>query len=125
MKKADKVFIIIVLATAFLLYLPSLFVWYQSRHLEKAIVVSYRDEEVLRKPLTEDATYEIEGTLGIVYVEVKDQKVRVEKETSPRHLCSIQGWVEDISRPIVCLPNDVVVQIVSLQDDSDVDVIVQ
>lgn len=124
MNKADKLFIVLVLFVSFVLYLPSLFVWYQSRGLKKEVVVSYKDEEVLRASLDKDETYEVAGTLGKVEIEVQDGRVRVEKETSPYHLCSIQGWVEDVNRPIVCLPNDIVVQIFS-DEEGDVDVVIQ
>ena len=70
--------------------------------------------------------YTVKGTLGDVQVEVKDKRVRVEKENSPYHLCSIQGWVEDANRPIVCLPNNIVVQIEANDADEDaVDTVIQ
>ena len=116
MNKADKIFILLVVFIAFGLYLPSLWKQMLTQNSEKEVVVNYKDKEVLRKPLNEDATYEVEGTLGVV--------VRVEKETSPNHLCSIQGWVDDVNRPIVCLPNDIVVQIFS-SEEGDVDVVIQ
>ena len=45
-------------------------------------------------------------------IEIKDSKVRVKKEESPLHYCSIQGWVDSVAKPIVCLPNSVIVTIV-------------
>ena len=75
------------------------------------VVVSVREEEVLRVPLQEDGVYAVDGKLGEVEIEVKDGKVRVEKENSPYHYCSIQGYVSDPATPIICLPNEVVVQI--------------
>ncbi|MCX5775663.1 MAG: NusG domain II-containing protein [Firmicutes bacterium] len=42
---------------------------------------------------------------GDITVEITDGKVRVEKETSPLHYCSIQGWVGDAGMPIICAPN--------------------
>lgn len=126
MNKADKIFIIGIILCVCVLYVPSLWSLYQNQGKQKEIVVSRRSEEILRKPLSDNAVYEIEGSLGMVSVEVQDEQVRVEKETSPYHLCSIQGWVEDVNRPIVCLPNDIVVQI-ETQDDSsdDLDVVIQ
>ena len=50
--------------------------------------------------------------LGDMVIEIQNEKVRVEREESPFHYCSLQGWVEDVGRPIVCLPNDVIVTIV-------------
>jgi hypothetical protein len=49
--------------------------------------------------------------LGEMIIEIKDKKVRVKKEESPLHYCSMQGWVESVARPIVCLPNAVIITI--------------
>lgn len=126
MNKADKIFIGIVIICALLLYVPLWWINYQNQGKQKEVVVSYKDQEVLRESLAKDHTYQVKGTLGEVNIEVSDHKVRVEKETSPLHLCSIQGWVEDANRPIVCLPNNIVVQIVTTeQDQDDVDTVVQ
>ena len=46
-----------------------------------------------------------------IVIEIKDKRVRVKKEESPLHYCSMQGWVDSVARPIVCLPNAVVVTI--------------
>ena len=126
MNKADKVFILIVAVCACLLYVPLLWSAYQDAGKEKEVVVSYKDQEILRKDLKINDVYTVKGTLGDVQVEVKDKRVRVEKGNSPYHLCSIQGWVEDANRPIVCLPNNIVVQIEANDADEDaVDTVIQ
>ena len=126
MNKADKVFILIVAVCACLLYVPLLWSAYRDAGREKEVVVSYKDQEILRKDLKINDVYTVKGTLGDVQVEVKDKRVRVEKENSPYHLCSIQGWVEDANRPIVCLPNNIVVQIEANDADEDaVDTVIQ
>ena len=91
MNKADKIFIGLIVVISCLLYVPSLWYAYQNQGSVKEVVVSYKDKVVLQKRLSLDHVYEVKGTLGPVKVEVKDEKVRVEKETSPYHLCSIQG----------------------------------
>ena len=53
-----------------------------------------------------------------------DGRVRVEKENSPHHYCSIQGYVSDPSTPIICLPNEVVVTIEG-SEESTVDTAIQ
>lgn len=126
MNKADKVCIAIILMLAFVCYLPLLWNTYQNQSKSKEIVVSFKDQEVLRKRLDEDGVYRVKGTLGIVEIEVKDDQVRVEKETSPNHLCSIQGWVSESNRPIVCLPNNIVVEIKATDfEESEVDTVIQ
>lgn len=126
MNKADKIFLTMVILSACLLYIPSLCNMYLDRYKRKEVVVRYKNEVVLREDLKRNYTYQVKGSLGDVRIEVKDEKVRVEKETSPYHLCTIQGWVKDVNRPIVCLPNHIVVQIESnTQHMDDVDVVVQ
>jgi len=49
--------------------------------------------------------------LGEMIIEIKDGRVRVKKEESPLHYCSMQGWVDSVAKPIVCLPNSVVVTV--------------
>lgn len=126
MNKADKIFIGLVIIISCLLYVPLLWSAYQNQGNEKEVVVSYKDKVVLKESLKLDHVYEVKGSLGPVKVEVKDEKVRVEKETSPYHLCSIQGWVDDVNRPIVCLPNNIVVEIrSSANEEAEVDTVIQ
>ena len=109
MKRADKLCILVIMAACVLFYVP---LWFAYEGTEaNEVVVKVRNEEVLRVPLWEDGTYPVEGKLGEVLVEVNEGHVRVEKETSPYHYCSIQGYVSDPSTPIICLPNEVVVTI--------------
>ena len=109
MKRADKLCILVIMAACVLFYVP---LWFAYEGTEaNEVVVQVRNEEVLRVPLWEDGTYPVEGKLGEVLVEVNEGRVRVEKETSPYHYCSIQGYVRDPSPPIICLPNEVVVTI--------------
>lgn len=49
--------------------------------------------------------------LGEMIIQIKNKKVRVKKEESPLHYCSMQGWVDSVARPIVCLPNAVIVTV--------------
>ena len=126
MNKADKIFICLVVLSSFLLYIPLLLHDWQNRDKEKTVVVHYRNEEVLREDLHKDGVYTVQATMGEVQIEIKDDAVRVEKENSPYHLCSIQGWVSDTGRPIICLPNELVVQIEAKDaTDNGVDTVIQ
>lgn len=109
MNRYDKFLIIFILISSVVLY--GTMEWFvRASTSDKVVaVVTYREEEILRIDMSIDNTYVVEGTLGDVFIEVKDQALRVEKETSPYHLCSIQGWVEFANVPIVCLPNHIVI----------------
>ncbi len=73
--------------------------------------VYYDGELVLTIDLAVDKAYEVEGALGVVKLLVKDHQIKVEEETSPRHLCSTQGFIKDAGDAIICLPNKIVVEI--------------
>ena len=124
MNKADKILACVLLMISVLGYGWLWFIYQSQQHDKKEAVVYYRDEEILRVPLEQNHTYEVQGTNGIVLLEVENGKVRVEKENSQYHYCSIQGWVDSSSEPIVCLPNDIVVLIESKGED-DVDTVIQ
>lgn len=69
--------------------------------------------------------FEIQATNGLVVVESKDGLVRVENETSRYNICSIQGWTNSTSIPIVCLPNDLYIKITGENSNEEVDVFIK
>lgn len=126
MNKYDKLLIVIIILGSIFSYVPLLIGDYNSKDAEKEVVVQYQEKIVLKVPLDKDQTYIVDGLLGDVVVEIQDNRVRIEKENSPYHLCSIQGWVSDVNRPIICLPNKIVVRITtSKPSDDDMDSVVQ
>ena len=91
----------------------------------KYVVVSINGEDKYKYNLNEDKTIELkkkdyDNLLGDMIIEIKDSKVRVAKEESPKNYCSKQGWVSNVATPIVCLPNAVVITIIG-QSETDVD----
>ena len=109
MNRYDKALMIFILATSLVMYAGmEWFVRSTTSDQVVAVVYSY-DKEVLRIDLSVDKSYVVAGALGDVTIEVAGGRVRVEKETSPYHLCSIQGWVQYANIPIVCLPNHIVI----------------
>ena len=124
MNNADKILACILLCISFFMYGWLWMIYQNQKNDVKEAVVYYKDEEILRVPLEQDHNHEVQGTNGSVLLEVKDGQIRVEKENSPYHYCSIQGWVDSSSEPIVCLPNDIVVLIES-KNENDVDTVIQ
>ena len=83
------------------------------------VEVYYDNKLILEKDLNVDNTYVVEGYLGEVEIEVKDRKVRVLKENSPRHICSKEGYISDSSKPLICLPNKIIIKITDKESDID------
>lgn len=84
-------------------------------------VVYYEDKEILRINLDIDKEYVVEGELGDVVLEVKDKMIRVKEENSLNHICSLEGYIKDSTRSLICMPNKIVVKI---SDDLDIDEVV-
>ena len=109
MNKYDKALMIFIVVTSLFMY--GTLEWFvRSTTSDQVVaVVYYEDREVLRIDMKENRNYVVDGALGDVFIEVEGGRIRVEKETSPYHLCSIQGWVQYANIPIVCLPNKIVI----------------
>ena len=91
----------------------------------KYAIITIEGKQHYKLDMSEDVEIVLEedkypSLLGEMIVEIKDNKVRVKKEESPLHYCSMQGWVDSVAKPIVCLPNGVIVTIIG-QDVSDND----
>lgn len=126
MKKKD----IILIAAALLLALALYGVSQLSFGSEASyVVVTVRGEEVLRRPLAMDGTYEIaqeDGGRNVVVVE--RGAVYVSEANCRDGLCIRQGRMRNGAKTIVCLPHEMVVTIQGDaidQSGDDLDVIVQ
>ena len=121
MNRADTIFIAIVILCTIGLYGSLSWISALDANKQKIAIVEYKGKEVLRIDMQKDDTYQVEATKGTVYIEVMNEKIRVEKETSPYHYCSLQGWVGSSNVPIVCLPNDLIITIHGVEDGSKPD----
>ena len=113
-KKEIKILIYIVLIAAIALVGYKIYVKYQAENVDSGVKVQITHNGTVVKVFdpSVDAVYHVEGDYGGLDVEVKDGKWHVTNEECPNHICSQTGWVstEDFL-PIVCLPNNVTVQI--------------
>lgn len=78
------------------------------KNSDKILVTANGDKYIF--PLNKDSTYKVQGKLGITTIEVKDNQVRIIDSPCPNKTCIAMGY----SRVIICLPNDVMVQKISL-----------
>ena len=114
MNRQDKIFIVLIAFCTLLLLVFSDQIFNISSR-QAVAVVYYQSEEVARYDIEKDQVHSHQGSLGEVVIEIKDREIRVVTENSPLHICSIQGWVKNMYVPIVCLPNEMVIQI---EDDA-------
>ena len=106
----------------FIIIIGAVFILFININKEEgnAIEVYYEDKLILSADLNVNDVYTVDGKLGDVVIEVKDKKVRVVKENSPKNICSKEGYISDSTKPLICLPNKVVIKIVQSSDTDGV-----
>lgn len=67
-------------------------------------------------PLDDDLELEVEGPLGITYVEIEDGTVRVTASPCREKICIAAGEVSQSGEWIACLPNRVFLRIEGGED---------
>lgn len=74
-------------------------------------VVTARGSIVRTIPLHIDATYDIDGRLGPLRLEVAAGRIRVAQAPCPEQHCVHLGWVTRPGAAIACVPGEVVVRV--------------
>lgn len=75
---------------------------YVSVYIENVYIQQYSLFEDQSITFTQEA-YPV--LLGELVLEINDQQMRIQKETSPLNVCSQQGWVRTPGLPLICAPN--------------------
>ena len=76
-------------------------------------------EEIDLSAVTEGYTFTVEGPGGFSNtIEVEPGRIRVREAGCPDQVCVHQGYISDGTVPIVCLPNRLVIEIISGGGDS-------
>lgn len=77
--------------------------------LDGRVVIRLDGQVFAEASLRLNRTIAVPGPLGESRVEIRDGKVRVAADPSPRQLCVHQGWIPP-GGAAVCLPNRVAVE---------------
>ncbi len=69
-------------------------------------------DEIDLSQVKEPYSFVIEGENGALNtVQVEPGRICISEASCPDQICIHQGWISDGSEPIVCLPNQVIIQI--------------
>ena len=112
MNKSDIKLIVILCFMAIILF--SVIAFSNKKTNKKALV--YYDNNLIKTidlNVDETVNYEVDGYNGKLKLVVQNGKIKVEEENSPLHLCSKQGFIDKTYESIICLPNKIVIKIVS------------
>jgi hypothetical protein len=96
----------------------------KNNNTPKKALVYYENELVLEIDLSlkGEHEYHVSGYNGDILIKTNDNKIKVEEENSPNHICSKQGYIDSSYEVLVCLPNKVVIKI---EDNKEIDTVVK
>ena len=114
MKKSDYILISIII----LICIIMLFSLKKTSKSNVALIY-YNDEVILKVNLDKKKEYVVKGYLGNVVIETDINKIRVKEETSDKHICSKEGYIYTNNKSLVCMPNKIIVKIISEDNDLD------
>ena len=121
-KKVD--YIIISLVTVIAVALVGVYAIASKRGDYVSVKVSGKEVATFR--LSEDTEYVINGYHnGHNTLVIKNKKAFIKHADCPDKLCKKQGNISNIGESLICLPNKVVVQIMSDNKQADVDAVVK
>ncbi|MDY6795321.1 MAG: NusG domain II-containing protein [Actinomycetota bacterium] len=85
------------------------------------VSISVNGEEVMVLPLLEESReLVIEGYQGKSYIEIEGGRIHMVDSACPEKHCVRTGWISHPGESIVCLPNRVVIEVVSGEEGPDV-----
>lgn len=61
--------------------------------------------------LKDDREIQVSGPLGLTQIQIKNQKVRIISSACPDKICVNTGWISSTYQMIVCVPNQIVINI--------------
>jgi len=112
-KRTDALLIGLILLAAALCW----FFTRQNGALESCRVL-YNGKAVSSVPLGGDAIFTVPEAPGMVF-EIKDGKVAAARSDCPDKTCVNMGYIGSSAQKIVCLPNQIVVEVVTRYNDPE------
>lgn len=82
-------------------------VFLRQHHAPSQVEIRARGKVVAVLPLKFDRQIEVTGALGKSRIEIKNRRVRIAADPSPRQLCVQQSWLEHAHQAALCLPNQI------------------
>lgn len=121
MNKSD---IKLIIGLIIILIISFSFLNFNDSNENKKALVYYEDDLVLTIDLNlkGEHEYHVDGYNGDILIKTSDNKIKVEEENSPNHICSKQGYIDSSYEVLVCLPNKVVIKI---EDNNKIDTVVK
>lgn len=124
LNKFDILYVLfIVFLSFFLIFFGIFFV----KKTGNRAIVKYNNKEIMAIGLNKNQIITLKKKqypllLDDMVIEVRDKKIAVIKEKSPYNYCSIAGFTNESTRPIICQPNKVVILIEDVENINKKDI---
>ena len=115
MTKMDRKLLLIFLIIALLAWaIPQLPLFFTAQTNQAVIKVQGQVSAVVALQKNKPAqTIKVKGKIGEALVEIKAGKIRMLTAPCPDKICVQQGWIRQFPQTIICLPNEIVIQIIA------------
>lgn len=84
---------------------------FQPSSQTRTVLIYQKDKLLEEAELEKDKIITILG--GKMQLEVKDKRVRVLNSDCPHHICKNMGWIKYNGETIVCVPNQILIEVKS------------
>ena len=99
----------------------------QEGHIVYEALLQYENSQLV----SNDEPLRLEGSAGEYVVEIQNGKVRMLSSHCPDKVCMAVGWTNKPTRPIICLPQRIIISVQYMKDGypqpdtSDIDAVVK
>jgi hypothetical protein len=86
-------------------------------------LVTEDQKQIAELDLNQDQKVDLKTINNPVTLEIRQKKIRMLHSRCPKHICMNTGWISRKGQTIICLPNKIIIEIIS-EDDPGVDAVV-
>lgn len=112
------IFIITIILISAVLFIPMI-----HSNPRDIVVVHWGDDIIAEYPLDRNRIFSVDGDIGAIEVEIKDNMVRVVSSPCPRQICVKTGRISKSYEQIICAPNRIYIGIDSDSEKTEIDAV--
>lgn len=116
--RITDVFIIAIILISAVLFIPMI-----HSNPRDTVVVYWGDDIIAEYPLDTNRIFKVDGDIGTIEMEIKDNMVRVVSSPCPRQICVKTGRISKSYEQIICAPNRIYIGIESDSEKTEIDAV--
>ena len=114
MKRWDFIIIVALVGLSFAPWAIFAATRLSGEHVTYTAVLRARGQKIKEFPLENDTTYNYQDADGdFNVIEVKDGQIRIKEADCGDQVCVRQGWISRGGQSIICLPHQVIIEVIA------------